>query len=116
MHFKQYVKTMVLGILFTILQGLDIVSTNIALKRGCVESNPILKKSVKSGFPIYLIIIKIGLGIYLTYLSVLFSSNSLNISSFGGSILNIMLIGLNLFVGAAVINNFVRIPNCGYSP
>ena len=105
---------MVLGIIFTILQGLDVVSTNIALKRGCVESNPLLKKSVKSGFPIYLIVIKIGLGIYLTYLSVVFSSNSLFISSLGVSLLNIMLIGLNLFVGAVVINNFIHIPTCGY--
>lgn len=105
-------KIMVLGIIFTILQGLDVVSTNIALKRGCVESNPLLKKSVKIGFPIYLIVIKIGLGIYLTYLSFVFSGNSLIISSFGGSILNIMLMGLNLFVGVVVINNFIRIPSC----
>ena len=105
---------MVLGIIFTILQGLDVVSTNIALKRGCVESNPLLKKSVKSGFPIYLIVTKIGLGIYLTYLSVVFSGNSLTINALGISLLNIMLIGLNLFVGAVVINNFIHIPTCGY--
>ena len=107
-------KIMVSGIIFTFLQGLDVLSTNIALKRGCVESNPLLKNSVKSGFPIYLIVIKIGLGIYLTYLSVVFSSNSLFISTLGVSLLNIMLIGLNLFVGAVVINNFIRIPSCGY--
>jgi len=86
----------------------------MALKRGCVEINPLLKKSVKYGFPIYLIIIKIGLGIYLTYLSIVFSSSSLVINPLAGSILNIMLIGLNLFLGAAVINNFVRIPSCQY--
>ena len=57
---------------------------------------------------------KIGLGIYLTFLSVIFSNYSLIISPLGGSILNIMLIGLNIFVGAAVINNFMRIPSCQY--
>ena len=103
---------MVLGLLFTVLQGLDVISTNIALKKGCVESNPILKKSIKSGFPIYLIVIKIGLGIYLTYLSIVFSNNSMAIGPLGAALFDIMLIGLNLFVGAAVINNFVRIPSC----
>ncbi len=104
----------ILGILFTILQGLDVLTTNIALKRGCVEGNPLLKKSVKTGFPLYLIALKIGLGIYLTYLSVVFSSNSLTISFFGIYSLSLMLLGLNLLLTVAVINNVIKIPSCQF--
>jgi len=105
---------MVLGIIFTILQGFDVLTTNIALKRGCVEGNPFLKKSVEKGFPLYLIIIKIGLGFYLTYLSVMLNGQSIFTTSFGGLMLNFVLIGLNFFLSIAVINNLIAIPRCHY--
>ena len=59
---------LVLGIIFIILQVFDWLSTNAAIKSGCVEANPILKESLESGFPLYLVVVKMGLAIFLLIL------------------------------------------------
>ncbi len=95
-----------LGIIYIILQGLDIFTTNLALKNGCEEGNPLLKKSLneRAGFPIYLIIIKIGIGFYLTYLTYYIEI------VYSIAFLNYLVLGLDIFMLAVVINNAIRIP------
>ena len=88
-----------LGIIFMILQVLDWISTNAAIKAGCVEANPILKESLESGFPIYIVVIKMGLGIFLIIML-----------SLGNIVLNWVVLFLNIFMGIVVVNNAVRIP------
>ena len=91
---------LILGILFTLLQFLDLVSTNIAIKQGCQEANPVLKNTLDgSGFPLYLAITKIGLGIFLT---IMLSMQSI--------ILNFIVLMLDIIILLVVINNFIRIP------
>jgi hypothetical protein len=90
---------LVLGIIFIVLQVLDWISTNAAIKSGCVEANPILKESLESGFPLYLIVVKMGLGIFLIMLLTL-----------GNFILNWVVLLLDIFMIIVVINNVVRIP------
>ena len=96
----------VLGIIYIILQVLDIITTNLALKNGCEEGNPLIKKSLneKCGFPIYLAAIKIGIGIYLTYLIFIVET------VFAISFLNYLVLGLDLFMFVVVMNNSIRIP------
>ncbi len=95
-----------LGIFYIILQIFDIITTNLALKNGCEEGNPLLKKSLneRAGFPIYLIIVKIGIGIYLTflmyYIEIMYSL----------PFLNYLVLGLDIFMLSVVINNSIRIP------
>ena len=90
----------VLGIIFTVLQGLDLLTTNIAIKYGCQEANPLLKDSLEGkGFPLYLAIIKITMGIFLTILITI-----------GSIILNVIVVFLNVLMGIVVINNLIRIP------
>ena len=90
----------ILGIFFTLLQLLDLISTNIAIKQGCQEANPVLKKTLDgSGFPLYLAITKIGLGVFLTIM--------LSIQSI---ILNFIILILDIIILMVVINNFIRIP------
>ena len=88
-----------LGIIFMVLQVLDWISTNAAIKSGCVEANPILKESLESGFPIYMVVVKMGLAIFLIIMLAL-----------GNFILNWVVLFLDIFVGIVVINNMVRIP------
>ena len=88
-----------LGIIFMILQVLDWISTNAAIKAGCVEANPILKESLESGFPIYIVVIKMGLGIFLIIML-----------SLGNIVLNWVVLFLNIFMGIVVVNNMARIP------
>ena len=96
----------VLGIVYIILQVLDIFTTNLALKNGCEEGNPLIKKSLneRSGFPLYLALIKIGIGVYLTYL--IFIVEAVYAISF----LNYLVLGLDIFMFAVVMNNSIRIP------
>ena len=88
----------ILGIFLLILQILDILTTNIGIKLGCEESNPLLKKSFKTGIPIKLVIIKIALSAFLTFLLFL-----------GSIILNWILIGLDLFIFIIVVSNVINI-------
>jgi len=88
-----------LGIIFMILQIFDWISTNAAIKSGCVEANPILKESLESGFPFYMVIIKIGLGIFL----IIFLTLS-------NPILNLVVLFLDIFMTFVIINNVARIP------
>lgn len=88
-----------LGIIFMILQVLDWISTNAAIKSGCVEANPILKESLESGFPIYIVVIKMGLAIFLIIML-----------SLGNLVLNWVVLFLDIFMGIVIINNLVRIP------
>ena len=90
---------LVLGIIFIVLQVLDWISTNAAIKSGCVEANPILKESLESGFPLYMGVVKMGLGIFLIMLLTL-----------GNFILNWVVLFLDIFMAIVVINNMVRIP------
>lgn len=88
-----------LGIIFMILQVFDWISTNAAIKAGCVEANPILKESLESGFPIYMVVIKMGLSIFLIVM--------LTVSNL---FLNWVVIILDVFIAIVVLNNMVRIP------
>lgn len=88
----------ILGIFLIILQIFDILTTNIGLKLGCEEANPILKKSFKMGIPLKLVIIKITLSAFLTFLLFL-----------GSIILNWILVGLDLFTFIVVISNIINI-------
>ena len=88
----------ILGIFLIILQILDILTTNIGLKLGCEEANPILKKSFEMGIPLKLVIIKIILSTFLTFLLFL-----------GSIILNWILVGLDLFTFIVVISNIINI-------
>lgn len=88
----------ILGIFLLILQILDILTTNIGIKLGCEESNPLLKKSFKMDIPIKLVIIKIALSAFLTFLLFL-----------GSIILNWILIGLDLFIFIIVVSNVINI-------
>jgi len=90
---------LILGIIFIVLQAFDWISTNAAIKSGCVEANPILKESLESGFPLYMVVVKIGLGIFLIMLLTL-----------GNFILNWVVFFLDIFMTIVVINNVVRIP------
>ena len=96
----------ILGIVYIILQSLDIITTNLALKNGCEEGNPLIKKSInnKAGFPIYLMAIKIGIGIYLTYLMYVVEI------MFSITFLNYLVLALDIFMFAVVMNNSIRIP------
>jgi len=96
----------VLGIIYIILQALDILTTNLALKNGCEEGNPLLKKSLneRAGFPIYLIAIKIGIGLYLTYLIYIVET------MFSIQFLNYLVLILDIFMFIVVMNNSIRIP------
>lgn len=96
----------VLGIVYIILQVFDIFTTNLALKNGCEEGNPLIKKSLneRSGFPLYLALIKIGIGVYLTYL--IFIVEAVYAISF----LNYLVLGLDIFMFVVVMNNSIRIP------
>ena len=88
-----------LGIIFTVLQLLDLISTNMAIKAGCTESNPLLKEALESGFPVYMAFIKVGLGIFLIVLL-----------SIGNVMLNWVVLFLDIFMLIVVFNNMVRIP------
>ncbi len=89
-----------LGIIFTILQIADIVSTNIAIKTGCSEANPLIKETVESkGFPISIALIKILLSVFLTIMM-----------TFSNLFLNILVIFLDIVLLIVVINNISRIP------
>jgi len=90
---------LVLGIIFIVLQIFDWISTNAAIKSGCVEANPILKESLESGFPLYLVVVKLGLAIFLIMMLTL-----------GNVILNWVVLFLDIFMAIVVINNMVRIP------
>ncbi len=90
---------LVLGIIFIVLQVFDWISTNAAIKSGCVEANPILKESLESGFPLYLVVVKLGLAIFLIMMLTL-----------GNVILNWVVLFLDIFMAIVVINNMVRIP------
>jgi len=96
----------VLGIVYIILQVFDIFTTNLALKKGCEEGNPLIKKSLneRSGFPLYLALIKIGIGVYLTYL--IFIVEAVYAISF----LNYLVLGLDIFMFVVIMNNSIRIP------
>jgi len=88
----------ILGIFLIILQILDILTTNIGIKLGCEEGNPLLKKSFKMGIPIKLVIIKIALSAFLTFLLFL-----------GSIVLNWILVGLDLLTFTVVISNIINI-------
>lgn len=88
----------ILGIFLIILQILDILTTNIGIKIGCEEANPLLKKSFKMGIPIKLVIIKIALSAFLTFLLIL-----------GSIILNWILVGLDLLTFIVVVSNVINI-------
>ncbi len=88
----------ILGIFLIILQICDIVTTNIGIKKGCGEGNPLLKETLKSGFPIYLVIIKIALAGFVTFFL-----------SFGMTILNWIFLALDIFLLIVVINNIIGI-------
>ncbi|MCK4380197.1 MAG: hypothetical protein KAW51_03600 [Candidatus Lokiarchaeota archaeon] len=88
----------ILGIFLIILQILDILTTNIGIKLGCEEGNPLLKKSFKMGIPIKLVIIKIALSAFLTFLLFL-----------GSIMLNWILVGLDLFTFIIVVSNIITI-------
>ena len=96
----------VLGIIYIVLQSLDILTTNLALKNGCEEGNPLIKKSLneRAGFPLYLALVKIGIGVYLTYLIFIVET------MFSISFLNYLVLGLDIFMFAVVMNNSIRIP------
>ena len=88
----------ILGIFLIILQIGDIITTNIGIKNGCEEGNPILKEKVNSGFPVYLIIIKVGLSILVTFLL-----------SKGVMILNWMFLIFDIFMFIVIANNVIDI-------
>ena len=90
---------LLLGIIFIVLQVCDWISTNAAIKSGCVEANPILKESLESGFPLYLVVVKTGLGIFLIAMLTL-----------DNLILNWVVLFLDIFMAIVVVNNLVRIP------
>ncbi|MFX1236804.1 MAG: DUF5658 family protein [Promethearchaeota archaeon] len=90
----------ILGILFTILQLSDIISTNIAIKAGCTEANPLLKETVDSkGFPLSMALVKISIGVILTVMTII-----------SNLFLNILIIVLDITLLIVVINNITRIP------
>ena len=88
----------ILGIFLIILQIGDIITTNIGIKNGCEEGNPILKNKVNSGFPVYLIIIKIGIASLVTFLL-----------SIGMMILNWIFLLLDIFLLIVVVSNVIGI-------
>ncbi|MBN1801267.1 MAG: hypothetical protein JW891_07155 [Candidatus Lokiarchaeota archaeon] len=89
-----------LGIIFTLLQVADIISTNIAIKTGCSEANPLIKDSVESkGFPISIASIKIILSLFLTIMM-----------SLSNIFLNILVLFLDIVLLIVVVNNITRIP------
>ncbi|KKM18789.1 hypothetical protein LCGC14_1662180 [marine sediment metagenome] len=88
----------ILGIFLIILQISDIITTNIGIKNGCEEGNPILKKKLNSGFPVYLIIIKIGIASLVTFLL-----------SIGMMILNWIFLALDIFLLIVIVNNVIGI-------
>ncbi|MFX1501073.1 MAG: DUF5658 family protein [Promethearchaeota archaeon] len=88
----------ILGILLFILQILDILTTNIGIKLGCVESNPLIKKSFNEGIPKRLVILKITLSLFLCFVLL-----------FGNIILNWLLVGLNIFCFIVVLSNVINI-------
>ena len=96
----------ILGYIYIVLQALDIFTTNLAIKSGCEEANPLIKKSLneKAGFPLYLATIKIGIGIYLTYLIYVLES------MFSITFLSYTILFLDIFMVIVVINNSIRIP------
>ena len=90
----------ILGIIFFILQLGDLITTNLAIKNGCQEANPLLKESLEgSGFPLSLAIVKIGLSIFLI---IMISVNNI--------ILNIIILILDILLFVVIINNLIRIP------
>ena len=95
-----------LGILFIILQVFDILTTNYALKNGCQEGNPLIRKSLDGNgrFPLDLIIIKVSLGISVTGL-LIFVNQMAPIN-----ILNLFVLGLDIFILIIVINNIKIVP------
>ena len=88
----------ILGILLLLLQIGDIITTNIGIKNGCEEGNPILKKKLNSGFPVYLIIIKLGL-----------ASLSTLLLSIGMMILNWIFLISDIFMFIVIVNNVIDI-------
>lgn len=81
-----------------ILQIVDIITTNIGIKYGCTEVNPIMKKIMKTGFPLWMIIFKIGIGIFITWTL-----------SFGIIALAWIVFGLNIFMVVVVLSNLIGI-------
>jgi len=92
----------ILGILLIMLQIGDIITTNIGIKRGCVEGNLFLKKPLRSGFPLYLSIIKILIAIFLTFILTL-----------GIPIINYIVLIDDIFMFIVVINNIIVIKKLG---
>ncbi|MFX1365195.1 MAG: DUF5658 family protein [Promethearchaeota archaeon] len=88
----------ILGIFLFILQILDIFTTNIGIKLGCEEVNPVLRKSVKRGVPVKFIILKLSLSLFLSFLLL-----------FGNIVLNWLLVGLNIFCFIVVLSNIINI-------
>lgn len=89
---------LILGIFIIILQFMDIITTNLGIKRGCQEVNPLVRGSLESGFPLYLIFIKIGLATLVTFFL-----------SLGIVILNWIFLALDIFLFIVVINNIINI-------
>ena len=88
----------ILGLFFMVLQALDLIKPNTAIKAGCVEANPLLKESLDSGFSFYMAAIKMGLSVFIIVLL-----------GFSNDILNLVVFILNIFMGIVVLNNLVRI-------
>ena len=84
----------ILGIFLIILQAMDILTTRIGLKNGCVEGNPLIKDKLSSGFPVYLIFIKITLSTLITFFL-----------SLGIVILNWIFLAFDIFLLIVVLNN-----------
>lgn len=90
----------ILGIFFLILQLGDLITTNLAIKNGCQEANPLLKESLEgSGFPLSLAIVKIGMSIFLII-----------VISVSSMILNVIVLILDILLFVVIINNLIRIP------
>ncbi len=77
---------------------MDIITTNVGIKNGCTEGNPVTKKITKTKVPIWLIVSKISLGAFIIW------SLSFNIR-----ILIWIVFGLDIFMVAVVLLNLMSI-------
>ena len=88
----------ILGIILIILQIVDIITTNVGIKNGCIEGNPIMKKITKTKVPIWLIVSKISLGAFVMWTL-----------SFNIRILIWIIGALDIFMVAVVLLNLMSI-------
>jgi len=88
-----------LGFILMILQILDIITTNIGLKNGCRERNPLMRKIYKTKVPLGMIIIlQLSMSILLIW-----------VLSLNFIIIAWIVFGLNIFLVVIVSLNLISI-------